>query len=95
LLGITPLHTPWAYFFPPVKFRFKRRSPFGFSRLLPSLFATQEEQDAREQQVAMVTCSSPEEEHDKQAIIRCFSQISTINRWLSHIVGRVAQFLKG
>lgn len=95
LLGIAPLHTPWAYFFPPTKFRDKRRSPFGFSRLLPSLFSSQEEQDKCEQAVAFMQCRNEDEEQEKQAIVRCFNQISTINRWLSHIVGRVGQFLQG
>lgn len=95
LLGIVPLHTPWAYFFPPTKFRGKRRSPFGFSRLLPSIFDSQEEQDVMEQAVASTLCATSEEEQEKQTIMRCFDQISTINRWMSHIVGRIGQFLQG
>jgi Family of unknown function (DUF5399) len=94
LLGIVPLHTPWAYFYPPLRFRSKRRSAFGFSRILPS-FGDQQDQDLDEEKLASVECQTEEEEKEKQAIKGCFSQISKINGWLGHIIGRVGQFLQG
>ena len=94
LLGVVPLMTPWAYFFPPLAFRKKRRSPFGFARILPSL-GDQEEQEKYEQAVASTECHSPDEEKEKQTLTACFEQISNINRWLSHIVGRIGQLLQG
>lgn len=94
LLGIVPLATPWAYFFPPPSFKIRRRSPFGFARILPSL-GSQEDQDRDEQRLASVECHSPEEEQERQSIQGCFAQISKINEWLGHIVGRVGQFLQG
>jgi hypothetical protein len=94
LLGIVPLHTPWAYFYPPLRFRSRRRSPFGFARILPSL-GSQEDQDLAEEKLASVECRTNEEEKEKEALKSCFQQISKINGWLGYIVGRVGQFLQG
>lgn len=94
LLGIVPLHTPWAYFYPPLKFRARRRSPFGFARILPSL-GSQDDQDLAEERIASVECRNPEEENEKEALKNCFVQITKINSWLGYIVGRVGQFLQG
>lgn len=94
LLGIVPLHTPWAYFYPPLRFRYRRRSPFGFARILPSL-GSQDDQDLAEEKLSSVECRSAEEEREKEAIQGCFTQINKINSWLGHIVGRIGQFLQG
>lgn len=94
LLGITPLHTPWAYFYPPSKYLFRRRSPFGFSRILPSL-GSQSDQDEEEEKLAHAECETEEEEEEKKALTNCFSHITKINQWLNHIVGRMGQFLQG
>lgn len=94
LLGITPLHAPWAFFSPPAKFLAKRNSPFGFSRILPSL-GSQEDQDEDEQKARNAECATPEEEEERQAIVGCFDRITKINQWLNHIVGRMGQFLQG
>jgi hypothetical protein len=94
LLGIVPLHTPWAYFYPPQKYGFIRRSPFGFSRIAPA-FGSLEEQDASIARLENVECHSEDEEKEKGAIKGCFKQIKEINSWLGYIVGRVGQFLQG
>lgn len=94
LLGIVPMHTPWAYFYPPKKFRLIRRSPFAFFRVAPSL-GSLEEQEKKEALLESIPCQSPEEEKEKGAIKNCFKQIEQINRWLGYIVGRVGQFLQG
>lgn len=94
LLGVVPLLTPWAYFFPPSAFRKRRRSPFGFARILPSL-GDQEEQEKAEYAVALTECHTPEEEQEKQILSSCFVQITKINSWLSHIVGRIGMLLQG
>lgn len=94
LLGIVPLHTPWAYFFPPKQFRFIRRSPFAFFRVAPSL-GSLEDQEKGEALLDSVECTSPEELKEKTAIKNCFKQIDQINRWLGYIIGRVGQFLQG
>jgi hypothetical protein len=94
LLGVVPILTPWAYFFPPQAFRRKRRSPFGFARILPSL-GDQDEQEKQEQAVAATECKTLEEEQEKRTLTACFEQITNINRWLSHIVGRIGQLLQG
>lgn len=94
LLGIVPLHTPWAYFYPPLKFRSRRRSPFGFARILPSL-GSQEDQEIAEEKLASVECRTSEEIKEREAIENCFSQMNKINSWLGHIVGRIGQFLQG
>jgi hypothetical protein len=94
LLGITPLNTPWAYFLPPSKFIDKRRSPFGFARIMPSL-GDQEDQEEDEEKLENAECETEEEESERKAIKACFSQITNINQWLKHIVGRMGQFLQG
>lgn len=94
LLGIVPLHTPWAYFYPPKKFSFVRRSPFAFFRVAPSLGSLEDqERDART--LESIRCSSLEETKEKEVIQGCFKQIEQINRWLGYIIGRVGQFLQG
>ncbi len=94
LLGIVPLFTPWAYFYPPKKFRDRRRSPFSFFRVAPSL-GTLAEQENSEKLLDSVECHSPEEEVERAAIKGCFKQMEQINRWMGYIIGRVGQFLQG
>lgn len=94
LLGIVPLHTPWAYFYPPQRFARIRRSPFAFSRIAPS-FGSDEEQDAELQRLEEYECHSDDEKKEKQVIQNCYKQIKQINKWLGYIVGRVGQFLQG
>lgn len=94
LLGIVPLHTPWAYFYPPKKFRDLRRSPFAFFRVAPSI-GSLEEQEEHEKLLDEVECEGPEQESQKAAIKKCFKQMGEINRWMGYIIGRVGQFLQG
>lgn len=94
LLGVVPMHTPWAYFFPPKRFRTVRRSPFSFSRIAPSLKDTGEQGDAFAALVA-IPCETPEEEEEKGVILTCFKEINKLNNWLGFIVGRIGQFLQG
>lgn len=94
LLGIVPLFTPWAYFYPPKNYRFQRRSSFAFFRVAPVLGSLKEQAEV-EAKLAGLQCSTPEEEQEKAAIAGCFVTIDKINGWLSHIIGRVGQFLQG
>ena len=94
LLGVVPLNPPWAFFFPPQRFRRVRRSSFSFSRILPSLGSV-EEQEHYEQTLESVECSTPEEVNEKAAIKKCFKQIGQINHWMGYIIGRIGQFLQG
>lgn len=94
LLGVATVLTPWAYFYPPKRFRFIRRSPFAFFRVAPSLGSLDEHPDI-EAKVNDVKTESKEEEKEKEAILGCLGQIDKINNWLSFIVGRVGQFLQG
>lgn len=94
LLGIVPISTPWAYFYPPKQYRFIRRSPFAFFRVAPSL-GSLEDQEKGEALLDAIECSSPEELKEKAAIKSCFKQIDQINRWMGYIIGRVGQFLQG
>lgn len=94
LLGIVPVQSPWSLFFPPPKYRFQRRSAFGFFRVAPSL-GSFEEEDQDEQQLDDTECFNEEEEKEKAVLKKCFAQIKKINSWLSYIVGRVGQFLQG
>lgn len=94
LLGIVPLNTPWAFFFPPKKFNLIRRSPFSFSRVVPSL-GSLEEQEEDAKVLDSISCQTPEEEKERVLIKNCFKQLEQINRWMGYIVGRVGQFLQG
>ena len=94
LLGVAPVVTPWAYFYPPRQFRTVRRSPFAFYRIAPSL-GSLEKQDEDEQKAETVVCETAEEENEKKAMIGCLKEIRKINNWLSFIIGRVGQFLQG
>ena len=94
LLGIGIIQNPWAFFFPPPKFRYQRRSPFGFFRVAPSLGSFEEEEE-NERELDEVICETEEEEKERQVLKNCFEQIKKINNWISFIVGRVGQFLQG
>lgn len=94
LLGVVPLATPWAFFFPPKLYRTLRRNPFSFFRIGPS-FGSLEDQEAEEQKLASIAVNSPEEAHEKQIIQSCLKEMSKINDMLSFIIGRIGQFLQG
>lgn len=94
LLGSGVIRAPWAYFLPPPKFRFQRRSPFGFFRVAPSLGSFEKEEE-NEKELDEIECETEEEEKEKKTLKACFGQIKTINNWISFIVGRVGQFLQG
>lgn len=94
LLGIIPLNTPWAYFFPPKEFRRTRRSPFAFYRVAPTL-GSLEEQERLVETLENTPCNTPEEKRERDALANCFSQLDKLNEWLGFIVGRVGQFLQG
>lgn len=94
LLGITPQAMPWAFFFPPKRFRRTRRSPFSFSRVIPS-FGDEAELEDIMAIVRNVPITDRDEEEEKNAITNCLGKITEINDWLSHIVGRMGQFLQG
>jgi hypothetical protein len=94
LLGVGTIQNPWAFFFAPPKFRYQRRSPFGFFRVAPSLGSFEEEEE-NERQLDEIQCETEEEEKEKKALKNCFEQIKKINNWISFIVGRVGQFLQG
>lgn len=93
LLGIVPTFNPWAFFFPPKRFRSQRRSPFTFSRIVPSI-SSNEEHEKLEALLQSIECRTVDEEKEKAAIAGCFKQISKINGWLGHIIGRIGQFLQ-
>lgn len=94
LLGVSAVQNPWAYFFPPPRYRFQRRSPFGFFRVAPSLGSFEKEEEDK-QKLDEVECEGEEEEKEKTTLKNCFDQIEKINQWLSFIVGRIGQFLQG
>lgn len=94
LLGVIPVVTPWAYFFPPQRYRFIRRSPFAFHRVAPSL-GSLDQHVHDEAKIAQVECHTAEEKQEKETILNCLSQIDKINEWIGFIIGRVGQFLQG
>lgn len=94
LLGVVPMQTPWAYFFPPKRFNSVRKSPFTFAKVAPSIKDTGEQGEAFAA-LAALPCHTPEEESEKGIIMLCFKELNKLNNWLGFIVGRVGQFLQG
>lgn len=94
LLGIVPVHSAWAYFYPPKNYFAQRRSPFAFFRVAPTM-GSLEQQDKDEETLAQTFCSTKEEEEEKKAILSCFKEIKKLNSWLGFIIGRIGQFLQG
>lgn len=95
LLGVVPLNTPWAYFFPPKpKNEGIRRSPFAFFRVAPTLGSLEDQANLLDM-IEKTPCKSQEEQREKDIIKECFHQIDKINGWLGFIVGRIGQFLQG
>ena len=94
LLGVVPVQTPWAYFYPPKNFRYQRRSPFSAFRVVPSLGSLLD-QEKDEEHLASIVCESAEEERERKVIATCLKQIDRINGWMGFIIGRVGQFLQG
>ncbi len=90
LLGVVPYSTPWAYFQAPDSFRNIRRSPFTFSRIAPTLG----EEAKLEEKLYQVPCKTKHEEKEKQVLFDCFNEVSKINSWMGHIIGRIGQFLQ-
>lgn len=94
LLGNIPSSTPWAFFYPPKSFEMRRRSPFAFYRIVPSLGSLEKQQQDYEA-LTKTECKSQDEEKEKAVLTKCFNQLDKINSMLSFIVGRVGQFLQG
>lgn len=94
LLGVVPLATPWAYFYPPQDFYNLRRNPFSFFRLGPS-FGSLEQQTEDEKKLENIPTHNHAEEAEKNTIKKCLGQMDKINQMISFIIGRVGQFLQG
>lgn len=92
LLGVYRSYAPWAYFFPPKKFKFARRSPFTKSKVSPSI-GSEEEED--EEILDAIQTQTSEEKEEKEVLKKCLKQLRTINEWLGYIIGRVGQLLQG
>lgn len=93
LLGIVPMFTPWAYFYPPKNYRGQRKSPFAFHRLAPALGDQTDE--VLDSLIAQVDCQTTEEISEKAAIKGCLKELGKLNSMLGFIRGRVGQFLQG
>lgn len=94
LLGVVPMATPWAFFFPPKTFSTSRRSPFAFFRVIPSIGSLEDQREDYDN-LSETSTGSPEEEKEKAVLKRAFNQMDKINSMLSFIIGRVGQFLQG
>lgn len=93
LLGIVPMHAPWALFSPPSEIDLRRLSSFAFFRVVPSL-GTLDEQEEIAAQLEKMECSTPEEAKEKGILLNCLKQIDQFNEWLGHIVGKMGEFLQ-
>lgn len=94
LLGIVPLATPWAYFYPPKRYQNIRRNTFSFFSMGPS-FGTLAEQEKEEEFIEKLPCEDEEDKNDKKVILKCFKQRGKINQMKAYIIGRMGQFLQG
>lgn len=94
LLGVVPMATPWAFFFPPKTFSTSRRSPFSFFRVVPSM-GSLKDQEGDFDTLLQTPTSSAEEAKEKEVLTKAFKQMDKINNMLSFIIGRVGQFLQG
>lgn len=94
VLGVVPLSTPWAYFYPPPKFRNLRRNPFAFFRVAPS-FGSLDKEEEEEEKLNSIICETDEEKEEKAVIRRCLKQMGKINEMINYIIGRIGQFLQG
>ncbi|MCB1113908.1 MAG: DUF5399 domain-containing protein [Chlamydiia bacterium] len=94
LLGVVPMSTPWAFFFPPKSFRTTRRSPFAFHRVIPSMGSLKDQEEEYEH-LADTPTQTKEEAEEKAVLTKAFNQMDKINDMLSFIIGRVGQFLQG
>ena len=94
LVGVASVTTPWAIFVRPRLLRTRRRPSFTVARVAPSLGTTAEQQEL-EDMIESTDTGSPEEQREKIILLTCFAQINKLNDWLSHIIGRVQQFLQG
>ena len=94
LLGVAPVVTPCAYFYPPKRYNVQRRSPFAFYRVAPTLGSL----DKQEEDTSMLQdteCESEEDEEEKKTMIACLKEIEGINDLIGFVIGRVGQFLQG
>lgn len=90
LLGIVPLNTPWAYFFPPKNKL--RRSPFVAHRVASTLKGSLSDTIWTIQDVPS---NSEQDEEEKRILVRCLKQLELLNEWMGFIFGRKGQFLQG
>lgn len=94
VLGVANTAYPFAYFYPPKRFRDLRRNPFSFFRIAPS-FGSLAKQDEDELRLERIVCSTPSDIADKEVIHSCLKEMGKINDMISYIIGRVGQFLQG
>ncbi len=94
LLGVASVTTPWAIFVRPRPLHTRRRPSFTVARVAPSL-GTLAEQEELENMLDSIEAGSADEQREKLVLMACFAQINKLNGWLSHIIGRVGQFLQG
>lgn len=94
LIGKAYGYAPWAFFLPPKKFRFQRRSPFARHRVAPSL-GSLEKHEADMAKLESIEVEGEEEQREKDVLTNLFNRIEQINKMLGFIVGRIGQFLQG
>lgn len=94
VLGVATTAYPFAFFYPPKRFRDLRRNPFSFFRIAPS-FGSLAKQEEDEERLEHIVCSTPGDQADKEIIHTCLKEMGKINDMISYIIGRVGQFLQG
>lgn len=94
VLGIVPLATPWAYFYPPQRYRDLRRNPFAFFRVAPA-FGSLDKDEEEKEKLDQIVCEDEKEEEEKAILKKCLGQMNKINEMINYIVGRMGQFLQG
>lgn len=94
LLGVTRTYAPWAFFLPPKRFSFQRRSRFTFSRITPA-FGDDDELEETMDLLESIPCTTRKAMQEKKTLLEAMKQIEQINDWLGDIIGRIGQFLQG
>ena len=94
LLGVGTTLAPWAFFFAPDKFKYQRRAPFAFHRIIP-IFGEADAEEEEEKKLNNIECDSEEEEREKTVIRGCIKKIRELNEMMRYIGGRIGQFLQG
>jgi hypothetical protein len=85
---------PWAFFYPPPRFREQRKSPFARYRKSALLSTTEEEEEL----LAIldgVDCRTAEEEVDRDILKSAVRKRKAINDMIDDVINHIGMFVQG